>query len=137
MALRVAAGLMARSVSASAPAVFVRGFASNVDKFTGGQPIQSKRPAYDDNDPPHTEKWLQVRALAPARRKRSSTPFQSLTCAVAYGSFSEDAPLRPPRPTRTTALVRNAYNSGTTRVDSIHPWGENVNPRCGVESRVR
>ena len=63
MALRTAAAALARSTSGlapSAPAVFVRGFAGAVEKFTGGQPVQTKRPAYDERDTPHTDKWLEV-----------------------------------------------------------------------------
>ena len=62
MALRVAAAAMARSVTSltSQPAVFVRGYATAVDKFSGGPPVQSKRPAYDERDIPHTDKWLEV-----------------------------------------------------------------------------
>ena len=62
MALRVAAAAMARSVASltSQPAVFVRGYATAVDKFSGGPPVQSKRPAYDARDIPHTDKWLEV-----------------------------------------------------------------------------
>ena len=66
MALRVAAAAMARSVTGltSHPAVFVRGFAGNAvdiwDADKVGPPVQSKRPAYDANDPAHTDKWLEV-----------------------------------------------------------------------------
>jgi len=69
MALRAAALALSRPSAAGlaprAPAALARGFASEVEKFTGGQPIQTKRPAYDERDVPHTEKWLEADATPP------------------------------------------------------------------------
>ena len=69
MALRAAALALSRTSAAGlaprAPAAFARGFANQVEKFTGGQPIQTKRPAYDERDVPHTEKWLEADATPP------------------------------------------------------------------------
>ena len=69
MALRAAALALSRTSAAGlaprAPAAFARGFANQGEKFTGGQPIQTKRPAYDERDVPHTEKWLEADATPP------------------------------------------------------------------------
>ena len=68
MALRAAFTALSRSgfPSRTASSIFVRGFANgSVEKFTGGQPIQTKRPAYDDRDTPHTEKWLEADGVPP------------------------------------------------------------------------
>ena len=66
MALRRAAALLARLPSTSmqpqlAPAVFTRGMSGGLERFKEGQPVQTKRPAYDERDTPHTDKWLEVR----------------------------------------------------------------------------
>ena len=44
-----------------APAVFTRGMSGGLERFKEGQPVQTKRPAYDERDTPHTDKWLEVR----------------------------------------------------------------------------
>ena len=67
MALRRAAALLARLPSTSmqpqlAPAVFTRGMSGGLERFKEGQPVQTKRPAYDERDTPHTDKWLEVRS---------------------------------------------------------------------------
>ena len=67
MALRRAAALLARLPSTSistaqlAPAVFTRCMSGGLERFKEGQPVQTKRPAYDERDTPHTDKWLEVR----------------------------------------------------------------------------
>ena len=77
MALRAAAATMARSATgfaSNAPGVFFRGFAGAVERFSGGQPVQTKRPAYDERDTPHTDKWLEVRAPTPSERTARPPP---------------------------------------------------------------
>ena len=81
MALRTAAAALARSTSGlapSAPAVFVRGFAAAARFLSpnAASPCRPRRPAYDERDTPHTDKWLEVsetRDEIGARHARASS----------------------------------------------------------------
>ena len=66
MALRRAAAIIARLPNTAAhtrfapAAVHSRDMSGGLERFREGQPVQTKRPAYDERDTPHTDKWLEV-----------------------------------------------------------------------------
>ena len=103
MALRAAAAAMARSATGfapNAPGVFVRGFAGAVERFSGGQPVQTKRPAYDERDTPHTDKWLEVRAPTPSERTARPPPRTRATPphTFPHPANGTEVPPEPPPP---------------------------------------
>lgn len=119
MALRVAAAATARSVTSltAHPAVFLRGYATSVDKFSGGPPVQSKRPAYDERDTPHTDKWLEVSVKRSAVRCRGEWP---LPARLA----------RAPRPLFPSVLVcMSGFGKGEARNEGrVAPLREETMP---------
>ena len=129
MALRAAAAAMARSATGfapNAPGVFVRGFAGAVERFSGGQPVQTKRPAYDERDTPHTDKWLEVRAPTPSERTARARPHEPapphrtrfLTPRTAPRSHPNPLhPARPRAPARKTSRARPV----ATTMPNHHP----------------
>ena len=66
MALRRAAAIIARLPSTAAhtrfapAAVHSRYMSGGLERFREGQLVQTKRPAYDERDTAHTDKWLEV-----------------------------------------------------------------------------
>ena len=81
MALRRAAALIARLPStaaharfAPAAAVHSRDMSGSLERFREGQPVQSKRPAHDERDTAHTDKWLEVGFIGIRRGRRVGSP---------------------------------------------------------------
>ena len=60
-ASRMMSGRASTTLLAPPACVPCASYATSVEKFTGAQPVQSKRPAHFPGEASHTEKWLQVR----------------------------------------------------------------------------
>lgn len=130
MALRAAAAAMARSASGfapNAPGVFVRGFAGAVERFSGGQPVQTKRPAYDERDTPHTDKWLEVRAQPPREHtarpppRTRATPPHTFPHPAIGARASRPTPLHPTRPRAPRGKPSRAHLISSRRDDDADP----------------
>ncbi|ACO62905.1 predicted protein [Micromonas commoda] len=71
MALRRAAAIIARLPNTAAHTRFApagvhsRDMSGGLERFREGQPVQSKRPAYDERDTAHTDKWLEAAVPSP------------------------------------------------------------------------
>ena len=80
MALRRAAAIIARLPSTAAhtrfapAAVHSRDMSGGLERFREGQPVQTKRPAYDERDTAHTDKWLEVGFIGIRRDRRVGSP---------------------------------------------------------------
>ena len=125
MALRAAAAAMARSATGfapNAPGVFVRGFAGAVERFSGGQPVQTKRPAYDERDTPHTDKWLEVRAPTPSERTARPPPRTRATPPRAPARKTSRArPVATTMPNHHPLAAREANIRGADPSPSSRP----------------
>ena len=125
MALRAAAAAMARSATGfapNAPGVFVRGFAGAVERFSGGQPVQTKRPAYDERDTPHTDKWLEVRAPTPSERTARPPPRTRATPPHTFPHPANGAGFHPnPPPARPAPRKTSRARPVATTMPNHHP----------------
>lgn len=80
MALRRAAAIIARLPNTAAHTRFApagvhsRDMSGGLERFREGQPVQSKRPAYDERDTAHTDKWLEVGFIGIRRDRRVGSP---------------------------------------------------------------